>query len=354
MIGGNEKNFKTVKSFLSQNNVDETDFLFIDECSNISNKQMYDILKKSNFKILVLSGDECQLESIVFGTWFNLIDLIINDESICRLDCDWRSNNNQIKKLWEKTRNIKKDEILENIVTNNFSVTTDNLQEFFKKECEDEIYLCLTYNGAFGINNINKIIQSKNKEMSVKHGIYEFKKNDPILFLDSKKYGKILHNNLKGKIVDILSDEKSDSTYFVLEVEKSLDEIETREIGVDLIEFLENNKTKIGMRISKKRNFDNDDSQETDSILPFQLSYAISIHKSQGLEYEYVKIIIGEDEIKKITHEIFYTAITRCKKNLKILWDEITSKKIINNFKNSGDFSREFKLLNLLEKEKYK
>ena len=49
------------------------------------------------------------------------------------------------------------------------------------------------------------------------------------------------------------------------------------------------------------------------SIIPFQLAYAVSIHKAQGLEYNSVKVVIPQSNTEKITHGIFYTAITRAK-----------------------------------------
>ena len=49
------------------------------------------------------------------------------------------------------------------------------------------------------------------------------------------------------------------------------------------------------------------------AIVPFQVAYAVSIHKAQGLEYKSVKIVITNDVEELITHNIFYTAITRAK-----------------------------------------
>ncbi|WP_366123861.1 helicase C-terminal domain-containing protein [uncultured Campylobacter sp.] len=49
------------------------------------------------------------------------------------------------------------------------------------------------------------------------------------------------------------------------------------------------------------------------------MAYAISIHKSQGLEYDSVKIVITREIEENISHNIFYTAITRAKKYLKNL-----------------------------------
>lgn len=44
------------------------------------------------------------------------------------------------------------------------------------------------------------------------------------------------------------------------------------------------------------------------SIVPFQLAYAVSIHKPQGLEYDSVKVVIPRSNSERITHGIFYTA----------------------------------------------
>ena len=67
------------------------------------------------------------------------------------------------------------------------------------------------------------------------------------------------------------------------------------------------------------------------TVIPFQLAYAISIHKAQGLEYKSVKIVIPSSNAE-ITHSIFYTAITRAKEKLKIFWSAETMKSIIENF----------------------
>jgi len=41
--------------------------------------------------------------------------------------------------------------------------------------------------------------------------------------------------------------------------------------------------------------------------------HAVSIHKAQGLEYDSVKIVITDEVEELVTHNIFYTAITRAR-----------------------------------------
>ena len=67
--------------------------------------------------------------------------------------------------------------------------------------------------------------------------------------------------------------------------------------------------------------------------IPFQIAYALSIHKAQGLEYDSVKILISNEVEENIKHNIFYTAITRAKKNLTIYWTPETEEKIVSSFK---------------------
>lgn len=67
----------------------------------------------------------------------------------------------------------------------------------------------------------------------------------------------------------------------------------------------------------------------SDTVVPFQVAYAVSIHKAQGLEYRSVKIVITNETEERITHNIFYTAITRAKENLKIYWSPETEKSVL-------------------------
>ena len=74
------------------------------------------------------------------------------------------------------------------------------------------------------------------------------------------------------------------------------------------------------------------EKEKVKTVIPFQLAYAISIHKAQGLEYKSVKVVIPSNNAEKITHSIFYTAITRAKEKLKIFWSAETMKSVIESF----------------------
>lgn len=84
--------------------------------------------------------------------------------------------------------------------------------------------------------------------------------------------------------------------------------------------------------VDKNNDLDEDTDTEIDTVVPFQIAYAVSIHKAQGLEYESVKVVITEDIDEMITHNIFYTAIIRARSNLKIYWSPESQQRVISRF----------------------
>ena len=102
---------------------------------------------------------------------------------------------------------------------------------------------------------------------------------------------------------------------------------------IELLDPIVPGKSVIKFYTLRKKDSDNDETNLVDETdVPFQIAYAVSIHKAQGLEYDSVKIIITEEVDRMITHNIFYTAITRSKRNLTIYWSPETQEKVINNF----------------------
>ncbi|MNP78932.1 RecBCD enzyme subunit RecD [compost metagenome] len=49
------------------------------------------------------------------------------------------------------------------------------------------------------------------------------------------------------------------------------------------------------------------------------------------MEYKSVKVVITNEVEELITHNVFYTAITRAKEELKIYWSPETEKKILES-----------------------
>ena len=101
--------------------------------------------------------------------------------------------------------------------------------------------------------------------------------------------------------------------------------------------------------VNKYRNADEDNDDLT-TIVPFSVAYAVSIHKSQGLEYKSVKIIITNEIDELVTHSIFYTAITRAKEKLKIYWSPECQEKIISTIKHVEDNKDAYLIKNKLDR----
>jgi energy-coupling factor transporter ATP-binding protein EcfA2 len=323
--------FRTINKFLSNaTNGNEFDLLIIDECSTVSNSDMRSILKNATFKLLVLVGDIFQIESIIFGNWFSIAQSFIPKTSIFELTKPYRSNNTELLELWNKVRNINVDNnILEHITKNKYSITLN--ESIFEHSVEDEIILCLNYDGLYGINNINRFLQNDNKDISVDFGAQTYKVNDPILFNESERFTPLIYNNLKGRIVGI--EDFNDKIQFDIELDKVINQFDADGYDFQLMPNSDNGKSIIRFFVNKHRSTDDDDDDTSNTIVPFQIAYAISIHKAQGLEYNSVKVVITDEIEEMITHNIFYTAITRAKERLKIYWTPEVGNNILNSLK---------------------
>ena len=319
--------FCTIKKFLAKNGNILCDILIIDECSTVSNEDMRKVLDKAEFTLLILVGDIYQIESILFGNWFSIARSFVPKKSVFELTKPYRTENGELLTLWDRVRKLD-DNILESMVKNNYSVNLDD--SIFNLSKDDEIILCLNYDGLYGINNINRFLQGNNKQDAVEWGINIYKINDPVLFNESERFAPLIYNNMKGKIIDI---EKQDKKIrFDIELEIAINELQAKNYDFDLVGNSENGNSIIRFWVNKYKSTD-EDNDSIDTIVPFQIAYAVSIHKAQGLEYKSVKIVITNEVEECITHNIFYTAITRAKEELKIYWSPEIENRILESFK---------------------
>lgn len=328
---GSSADFVSIDSFTKKVTVQDYDIIFIDECSTIDNRTMAAFLDKvESDTFLVLAGDIYQIESIEFGNWFYYAKDIINKKGTnVELLSTWRTKDTNLISLWNEVRD-KESLITEKLVIDG-PFSEDIGSGIFKKLAKDEVILCLNYDGKFGLNNMNNYFQNAN---SSKEAVYwqewSYKEGDPILFNDTARFS-LLYNNLKGRIIKI--DKESDRISFTIDVDVVLTERDCKREEIELIDNKESS-TRIRFTVyayNDEKN-DGDDELRMKSIIPFQLAYAVSIHKAQGLEYDSVKVIITRSNSERITHGIFYTAITRAKKYLKIYWSSETMTDIVKSF----------------------
>lgn len=319
-VNAQNSNFRTIKSHIYNSDSTAYDVLIIDECSTVSNSDFLRILEKTSFQLLILVGDIYQIESIQFGNWFSAISSFIPSDSIFELATPYRTNNQSLLGFWSKVRNID-DDIAECIAQNGYSTLLSS--ELFQSNSTDEIVLCLNYDGLYGINNVNRFMQSGNPNPVHSWREWTFKVGDPILFSDTERFRPVIYNNLKGKIAAILRTQEF--IQFDVWLDRPVSEFDTTHI--DELDWIDDSVVRFRVYDHPGSSDDDDDSYNT--AVPFQVAYAVSIHKAQGLEYESVKIVITDGNEDDISHSIFYTAVTRAREQLKIFWTPETQHSVL-------------------------
>lgn len=348
--------FSTVSKFTNPYYSGETNFdiLIIDECSTVNNHDMRAILNRAKFELLVLVGDTYQIEAIEFGNWFDAVRSFLPQTAVCELTKPYRTDSQVLLRLWSDVRKME-DDVLELLQTGGYSLSLD--ASIFVPAAENEIILCLNYGGLYGINNINHFLQESNMNKEIWRGVHRYKAGDPILFNDSadKFFSRIenqvpvIHNNMKGRIVDfelLDRDTATERIQFDIEIDRPLIEMDAKNMDFAILRNSPNGNTIIRFAVNKNKNTDEDDDGVSKAIVPFQISYAVSIHKAQGLEYDSVKVIITDEIDELITHSIFYTAITRARKTLKIYWTQPVERKVLERIK-PKDNNKDVSLLRL-------
>ncbi len=187
----------------------------------MSNADLIKVLEKTSFKLLVLVGDVYQIESIQFGNWFGIIRSFIPSTSVFELTTPFRTKNESLLGFWNKVRAID-DDIAEVMAHNGYSTVLD--KTLFEPQGQDEIILCLNYDGLYGINNINRFLQSSNSGAATTWRVSTYKVGDPVLFNDTERFRPVIYNNLKGRIVGI--DRVPGRIQFDVELDRPLSEFD--------------------------------------------------------------------------------------------------------------------------------
>lgn len=314
--------FRTISSqILRRTTNTEYDLLIIDECSTVSNTDLLKVLGNTSFKLLVLVGDVYQIESIQFGNWFSIIRSFIPNSSIFELTTPFRTTNTSLLAFWNKIRAID-DDIAEIIAHNGYSTILDHT--LFERQGDDEIILCLNYDGLYGINNINRFLQSSNPNPEFTWRMSTYKVGDPILFHETERFKPMIYNNLKGQIVAIRI--STGQIQFDVKLDRPLSAFDV--VG-DELEWVADSTVRFN--VYDYGNTSDEDDDRLNTTIPFQVAYAVSIHKAQGLEYDSVKIVITDANEDDITHSIFYTAVTRARERLRIFWTPDTQQNVLKS-----------------------
>lgn len=343
-IDAENTTFSTIESFKHQGSpFAKYKLLVIDECSTVSNKDMVEVLQKANFEMLLLVGDTYQIDAIQFGNWFSVLKSFLPESAVFELTQPHRTKDERLLELWDKVRHME-DTAKEVIERESYSLKVD--ETLLSSLEPGEAILCLNYDGLYGINNINRFLQESNPNPAITWDIQQYKVGNPILFLDSDRFRPIIHNNMKGIIqgVEIIDEgTMEERIQFDVEIPKEIDDSDIALCDLQLLEYDKPEKSLIRFYVHKLKSAD-EDGEDSRTVVPFQVAYAVSIHKAQGLEYDSVKIVITDEVEELVTHNIFYTAITRAREKLKIYWTPEVEEKVINRIK-PRDISKDVELL---------
>lgn len=254
---------------------------------------------------LILVGDTFQLPSV--GPGLVLGDLISSDYfNYIPLNQIYRqSDNSYIPYLAKEIKNndlseeflSKKDDY--SFFQTKSSTIKDAIEQIIKISLEKKIdekrmqILAPMYKGENGIDNLNVILQN----------IYNPKKKSKAEIT----YGDVIFRE-KDKVLQLVND--LDNNVF------------NGDIGY--IESIVGNKVTIDFEGNRVE-------YEKKDLKQVKHAYAITIHKSQGSEFEHVIMPISSSYYKMLYNKLVYTGVSRAKKTLTIVGDAASFARAVGN-----------------------
>ena len=280
---------ENMEEFVSEKFI-KSELVIIDESSMIDVFLMYNLLKIINKDAkIILVGDNDQLPSIAPG---NVLNDLINSKAISTVKLNKifrQSEHSSIINISHSIKNNIPFDILENFDDKEFISANKNeminvisaiYDDLIKGSAKENIQiLAPIYKGTSGINEINMAIQSRfnDNEEQIEYGELIYKVNDRVMQLVNRPEDNIFNGDI-GYMEEI---------------------------------YKEGNKVKIV--IDYDGNYVTYEKTELNQIT---LSYACSIHKAQGSEFENVIIPFIDNYNFMLNKNLTYTAITRAKKKL--------------------------------------
>ena len=129
---GDKYTYNTIYSYLDNSYYRSYDLIVIDECSMVSNNDIYRILERENTEALLLVGDVFQIESIEFGNWFNFARYFLDKNSVHELTTPYRAKENKnLIEIWNAARTYDEHMFLK---MQNMGYVEDLSDEIFVKK----------------------------------------------------------------------------------------------------------------------------------------------------------------------------------------------------------------------------
>lgn len=316
------------KFMVNENTPDFSELIIIDEVSMIDIELFSSLLKglTQNIKI-ILVGDYNQLPSVGPG---NLLKDLIDSEVIDTISLEMIYRQSEDSYIPILAHDIKNNEVTEEFLETKDDYTflkcskesiIKNLKNLSLKlvakgyDYKNVQILAPMYAGINGIDNLNKELQDiyNPKDVTkkeIKIGDIIYRENDKILQLVNNPDENVFNGDI-GTIIKILNENESESKK--TEIYVQYDYTCVKYFPKDLV------KIKHG--------------------------FAISIHKSQGSEFDLVIMPICMSYHRMLYKKLIYTGITRAKKKLIIIGETNAFLMSINN---QNEIIRRTNLKNIL------
>ena len=305
-----------IPEFNEENTLD-CDYVILDEASMIDIKLMDKLLKALSSKTaLILVGDHNQLPSVGAGNV--LKDILDTDIKAVKLKKIFRQakesnivvNAHKINDgLYPILNQKNKDFFFINSNSKNFQndlldLVKNRLPNYYKLDPINDIQiLAPSKKSLWGVVNINDLCQKElNKNPnSIKINNRIFKLGDKVMQV---------RNNYE--LESLNPDDFDDGVYNgdigrIIDIDKNMESLK--------VEFYDGNIV----------------SYKKEDIKDLDLSYAITIHKSQGSEFDCVLIPMMPASFMLLNRNLLYTAITRAKKLVILLGEKKILKQMVRN-----------------------
>ncbi|MBR2280531.1 MAG: ATP-dependent RecD-like DNA helicase [Ruminococcus sp.] len=314
----------------NEKNMLKCDALVIDEVSMVDAKLFESVMKALPLGCrLILVGDSHQLPSVGAG---NVLDDLISSEMI------------PIVQLTE----IFRQSMESLIVTNAHKIVNGELPELKRKDKD-----------FFFLHSENKdiitqtVIELCSGRLSNAYGYDTYK---DIQILAPGRKGDLGVNELNNKLQFVINPKDSEKNELssgkkilregdkVMQIRNNYDLLWVKDNGengegifngeIGIIESI--NKRS---RIIKVRYDDKVASYDFDFAVDLDLSYATTVHKSQGNEFEAVIMPLLDGAPMLLYRNLLYTAVTRAKSLIIIVGSDTTIEKMVNNNRKNKRYS---------------
>ena len=300
-------NKETNEFSVNEYNKNTHHLIIIDEVSMIDLNLLNNLFKglTKNIK-LILVGDHHQLPSVGPG---NILKDLIESELIDTIYLDTLYRQDENSYITTLAHEIKNNDLSDSFLETKSDYTflkCHSIKDNLKKLCLQLIdkgydykrvqIMAPMYAGINGIDNLNKELQDifnpKTNQNEIKYGDVIYRENDKVLQLVNLPEENVYNGDI-GIIKNIIKIENK--TFIYIDFDGNLVKYETKDL----------NKITHG--------------------------FVISIHKSQGSEFEVVIMLVSNSYKRMLYKKLIYTGITRAKKKLILIGESDAFLYAINN-----------------------